>query len=274
MKVDAHHHLWRRARGDYAWMTPDKGAIYRDFAPSDLAPHLKQAGIEKTIVVQAAETVAETEFLISITEQTDWISGVVGWVDMESPDAIPDLDRLSRSAAFKGIRPMIQGIADDDWILNPRLDPVFDALVEMGLAFDALVLPRHLSRLLKRLDKHPGLKCVIDHGAKPDLAAGDLQEWKIDMSKLANSTSCFCKFSGLVTEAGAGNLIDTIRPAAEHILAEFGAKRVMFGSDWPVINLASNYADWVKITHTLVHHFSPEDKDSLWRKTAEDFYSV
>ena len=163
MRVDSHQHFWRLARGDYGWMTPDLGAIYRDFEPADLKPLLEAGGINATVVVQAADTVAETEFLLSLADEHDLIAGVVGWIDMEAGDAVATLERLRQNPKFKGIRPMIQEIADDDWVLRPALDPVFDALAEMELCFDALVLPRHLPRLLKRLQKHPALACVIDH---------------------------------------------------------------------------------------------------------------
>lgn len=270
MRIDSHHHLWRIARGDYGWLMPDLGVIHRDFEPSDLEPLLKQAGIDATILVQAAETVAETEFLLSLADVTPWIAGVVGWIDMEAPDALATLDRLARNPKFKGIRPVIQGIADDDWILRPSLDPVFDGLIERGLTFDALVLPRHLPRLLKRLEQFPQLACVIDHGAKPHLATGEIDQWKIDMAALAANTNAFCKFSGLVTEAGVNYSIETIRPAAEHLIEIFGPDRLMFGSDWPVLNLASDYGGWIKMAET----FNATSQADFWAGAAKEFYRL
>ena len=274
MKIDSHHHLWTIARGDYFWMSPELGEIYRDFVPADLDPLRKAAGIDRTIIVQAADTLAETEFLLETAGGTDWIAGVVGWIDMESPDAVADLQRLAKSPCFKGIRPMIQEIEDDDWILRPGLDHVFDALVAMNLTFDALVLPRHLPRLLRRLDKHPNLQCVIDHAAKPELATGNIEGWKRDIASLARQTNCLCKFSGLVTEAGPEFTIDTIRPAAEHIISVFGAERLMFGSDWPVLNLAGDYQGWVQMATDLTSAMSDNDKARFWGETAAGFYNV
>ena len=274
MRVDSHHHLWVIARGDYTWLSPDLGPIYRDFLPADLTAHIQAAGIEKTIIVQAADTVAETEFLLSIAEETDWIAGVVGWVDMESPDAITDLERLAKSSLFKGIRPMIQEIKNDEWILQAGLDPVFEALVEMDLSFDALVLPRHLPHLLKRLDKCPELRCVINHAAKPHLSTSDLDRWRTDISCLAKETSCFCKFSGLVTEAGSNYTIDTIRPASDHIIETFGAKRLMFGSDWPVLNLASDYQNWVSMVELLTKTLTHDQRNDIWGNVAVKFYKI
>lgn len=274
MKIDSHQHFWTIARGDYGWMSPELGPIYRDFGPDDLTPLMEAAGIDKSIVVQAADTVAETEFLLGLAGQSDAVAGVVGWIDMEAPDAISELERLARDPHFKGIRPMIQEIADDEWILRPGLDRVFDALSTMGLTFDALVLPRHLPHLLTRLGKHPELKCVIDHAAKPHLATGDLGDWPDDMRRLARNTQSLCKLSGLVTEIGPDWTVEAISPAAQLILEEFGASRLMFGSDWPVLNLASDYPTWVETAATLTAGLDEREATALWGGTAAEFYGI
>lgn len=274
MRIDAHHHLWTLARGDYGWMSPDLAPIYRDFSAEDLAPLLTAAGIDRTILVQAADTVAETEFMLSLADETPFIAGVVGWVDMEVPDAIATLERLAKNPHFKGIRPMIQDIADDDWILRPALDRTFEALVAMDLRFDGLVLPRHLPRLLHRLRRHPELKCVIDHGAKPALATGDLDTWSKDMRRIADQTTAFCKLSGLVTEIGPDWSLLKLEPARDTILEAFGARRTMFGSDWPVLNLASDYRTWVSTADTLVSDLSDTERAALWGGTAAEFYGI
>lgn len=274
MRVDSHQHFWRLARGDYGWMTPDLGAIYRDFEPADLKPLLEAGAINATVVVQAADTVAETEFLLSLADEHDLIAGVVGWIDMEAGDAVATLERLRQNPKFKGIRPMIQEIADDDWVLQPALDPVFDALAEMELCFDALVLPRHLPKLLKRLEEHPALACVIDHCAKPQLATGEIAEWKADIAAVANNTSALCKLSGLLTEAGDDASLEKIRPAAEHVLEVFGPSRLMFGSDWPVLNLAGDYAGWVEMVGNLLKSFPAPDCEAIWGGNAIRFYGL
>lgn len=274
MRIDAHHHLWTIARGDYGWMSPDLGPIYRDFTAEDLAPLLAEAGIDQTILVQAADTVAETEFMLSLAGETPFVAGVVGWVDMEAPHAIATLERLAKNPHFKGIRPMIQDITDDDWILRPALDRTFEALAAMDLRFDGLVLPRHLPRLLRRLERHPELKCVIDHGAKPALATGDLDDWSRDMTRHANQTTAYCKLSGLVTEIGPNWGLAQLAPARDTILEAFGAERTMFGSDWPVLNLASDYQTWVNTAETLVSDLSDTERVALWGGTAAEFYGT
>ena len=274
MRIDSHHHFWTLSRGDYGWMNPDLGPICRDFGPEDLSPHLARAKMDKTILVQAADTVAETGFMLDLADRTDFIAGVVGWVDMTAPDAVGLLERLAKNPHFKGIRPMIQEIADDDWILRPDLDRVFDALCAMRLTFDALVLPRHLSRLLRRLEKHPDLKCVIDHAAKPALATGDLGGWADDMAQLADNTGVLCKLSGLVTEIGPEWTLDQIRPAGDVIMAAFGPDRLMFGSDWPVLNLASDYHSWIETAELITAGLSASRKEAVFGGTASAFYSV
>lgn len=274
MKIDSHHHLWSIARGDYGWLTPELGPIYRDFTMNDLHGHLNAAGIDKTIVVQAADTVAETEFLLDTTTDNDRIAGVVGWIDMEAADAVATLTRLAGNPKFRGIRPMIQGIEDDNWILHESLDPVFAALIELDLSFDALVLPRHLQPLLTRLQRNPDLRCVIDHGAKPALASGDIEQWKDDIARIATDTNCFCKLSGLLTEAGDQPTLERIAPTADHLLACFGPERLMFGSDWPVLNLAGDYASWVSMVDSLLMDLNSDEQRLVWGDTARRFYQV
>lgn len=274
MRIDAHHHLWRLSRGDYGWLTPDLAPIHRDFAPGDLEPLLAAAGITRTVIVQAAPTLAETLFLLDIAASTDWVAGVVGWIDMEAPDAIQQLDRLQAYPKFRGIRPMIQDIAADDWILRPALDQVFQTLIERQLTFDALVLPRHLPHLLTRLRQFPGLACVIDHGAKPLLATGDIATWKRDIARIAGETGAFCKLSGLLTEAGEAPTLEKVRPAAEHIISAFGPNRVMFGSDWPVLNLAGCYAGWVAMVENLLSPLPETARQAVWGGNAAAFYGL
>lgn len=274
MRIDSHHHLWSLSRGDYGWLTPELGPIYRDFTVADLAPHLVSAAIGRTVVVQAAASVAETEFLLATAAASEHIAGVVGWIDMEAPDALATLEQLAEHPKFRGIRPMVQGIEDDNWLLRDSLDPVFDAVVRLGLTFDALVLPRHLGPLRQRMARTGDLRCVIDHGAKPPLATGQIDAWKADIARIAAETACLCKLSGLLTEAGGEPTLERIRPAAEHLLACFGPSRLMFGSDWPVLNLASDYPSWVGMVEGLLASLSPADAQKVWSGTAAQFYGI
>ncbi|MCB2136145.1 MAG: amidohydrolase family protein [Rhodobacteraceae bacterium] len=252
MRIDAHQHFWTIARGDYGWLTPAMGPIYRDFAPADLAPLLERAGIEGTVLVQAAPTRAETDFLLKTAAATPFVLGVVGWAEFQSPDAADDIAALAREPDLVGLRPMIQDIPDPDWMLRPDLAPAFGAMSIAGLTFDALTLPRHLGRLRTLLAQYPSLRTVIDHGSKPRIEAGDFDDWARDMAGIARDTTAFCKLSGLVTEAGADWTVERLRPYVDHLLETFGPMRLIWGSDWPVCTLAASYERWLETTGSLL----------------------
>ena len=272
MRIDAHQHFWELSRGDYSWLTPDKTALYRDFFPTDLKPLLEETSIDGSIIVQAADTVEETRYLLTLAEAHQWILGVVGWVDMESPQSINILDEFSEHPKFLGIRPMIQNIEDDQWMLKPTLEPVFEKLQKLGLRFDALILPHHVNILHQLLKRYPDLKCVINHGAKPDIQGEGYSVWKNDMAQLAGDTDCYCKLSGLATTASLINGADALYPSMNHLLDTFGAKRLMFGSDWPVVNVASHYKTWYEQVVEFSKQLCPKDEQAVFGDTAKTFY--
>jgi L-fuconolactonase len=275
MRIDSHQHFWRLQRGDYLWLTPGLETLYRDFLPPELEPMLKAAGVERTILVQAATTVAETDYLLSLADNHAFIAGVVGWVDMDDPaSALHDLRRLRDNTCLLGVRPMIQDIADPDWMLQGSLTPIFEQLIASNLRFDALVRPVHLENLRRLLDRHPQLPCVIDHAAKPDIASASWQPWADNMAALAAGSNCYCKLSGLLTEAGARTDDDALRPYVEHLLQCFGAQRIMWGSDWPVLTLAGSYGDWVQQSERLLKHLSVREQEAIFGATANTFYGL
>ncbi len=252
MRIDAHQHFWTIARGDYGWLTPELAKIYRDFAPSDLAPILEKHAIEGTVLVQAAPSVAETEFMLALADQNDFIKGVVGWVDFESANAPAEIARLAAHPALVGLRPMIQDIPDPDWILRPDLSPAFEALIAQDLTFDALTLPMHLTNLLTLLRRYPDMRVVIDHGSKPLIREGRIDDWALDMARIASETNAFCKLSGLITEAAPDWKTEDLKPYVTHLLETFGPERLIWGSDWPVCTLAGSYDRWVETTEILL----------------------
>lgn len=262
-RIDAHQHFWEVARGDYHWLTPDLEPLYRDYLPKDLAAHLETHGISGTILVQAAATVEETRFMLSLADNAPFVKGVVGWVDFESPDAPQTIKDLCTHPALVGLRPMIQDIEDDDWMLRDDLTPAFEALIEQDLTFDALTFPRHLENLSTLLDRFPEMRVVIDHGSKPLIKDGHIEDWAADMKQLAADTSAFCKLSGLVTEAHEDWTIEHLRPYVDHLLSTFGPERLVWGSDWPVCLLASSYDRWVETTDRLLEGLSSEEKDAV-----------
>jgi L-fuconolactonase len=272
MRIDAHHHLWTVARGDYGWLTPDLAPIYRDFALPDLAPHRAAAGIEGTILVQAAPTEAETRFLLEIAEAAEVVRGVVGWTDFDAPDSAARIDALSARKLLVGLRPMVQDIDDDDWLLRPALAPQLKAMAQAGLVFDALVKPRHLPRLLQVVDRHPDLTFVLDHCGKPHLATGEIATWRRDVARLAERPNIVCKLSGLVTEAKPDWQIADLRPAVDHVCACFSPQRMLWGSDWPVVDLAGGYAKWLAAAEALLADLSPDEKADVFGGSAARVY--
>jgi L-fuconolactonase len=272
MRIDAHHHLWTLARGDYGWLTPAFAPIYRDFDLSDLTPLLSTSQIEGTILVQAAPTEAETLFLLDIAEQAELVRGVVGWTDFDAANAVARIEALAARKLLVGLRPMVQDIADDDWLLRSALTPLLAAMARHGLVFDALVLPRHMTRLIEVVDRHADLQFVLDHCAKPHLATGDIGEWKQHISLLAQRPNVVCKLSGLVTEARADWQIADLRPAVDHVRACFGPQRLLWGSDWPVVDLAGGYAKWLAAAEALLAGLSSAEQADVFGGNAGHIY--
>lgn len=271
--IDSHQHFWQLSRGDYGWLTPDLKPLYRDFFPQDLQHTLTKLGIDGTILVQAAPTLAETKFLLAIAEKTDFVLGVVGWVDMESNTAADVITHLAReNRYFLGIRPMIQDIPDIHWMLQERMTPIFKTLAQLDLTFDALVLPKHLKNLRHLLEKHPHLKCVIDHGAKPAISDRAFEPWASDLAAIARNSNVYCKLSGLTTEAGKQWTPTDLNPYLDHLFACFGPRRILWGSDWPVLTMTTSYDQWYLLCREYVILHFPDDLANVFGGTAAHFY--
>jgi len=274
--LDAHQHFWRLDRGDYGWLGPHLAPLWRDFMPEDLRPLLRRTGIARTILVQAAPTEAETDFLLDIAAGTDFVAGVVGWLDLDS-DGFPDrLAAYARHPHLLALRPMVQDLEDDRWLLRPRVLRHLALVAEAGLRFDLLLLPRHVPVAAEMLRRVPGLKAVVDHCAKPELALGRLDPWRADMTSIARLPGVYCKLSGLVTEAAhQGWSLDDLRPAVEHVLEAFGPERLIFGSDWPVCTLAASYGEVVNAARSLLApHLGPEAMAGVFGGNGARFYGL
>lgn len=276
MIIDAHQHFWSLSRGDYPWPNDTVAPIFRDFGPGDLAPLLEKAGVDQTVLVQATDTVAETEFLLNLAQKTPFVAGVVGWVDLADSNAVATIERLRANPLLKGLRPMLQNISDTTWILDPALTPALTHMAETGLRFDALVQPRHLPAILQLTERHPDLQIVIDHVAKPAMGNGEVPDtdWMAGFAALAQCHTVWCKLSGMVTEVGAGWTHADIAPFAEHVLDNFGPQKTIFGSDWPVVNLASDYQSWIETVRRLIKDFSAADQNRIMGLNAQQFYQL
>ena len=273
-RIDAHQHFWTLKRDDYAWLTPGLAPLYRDFQPADLEPLLAERNIASTILVQAAPTIAETRYLLQLAARHDFIAGVVGWVDMTSDSCVADLSDLALDPRLVGIRPMLQDIADPAWITRPDLARATQALIDRGLCFDALVRSVHLPHLLEFLRRYPELKAVIDHGAKPNIAQSEWQPWADAISDIAQTTGVYCKLSGLLTEMRPTQGYDELSPYMDHLLASFGPDRLMWGSDWPVLNLVGNYGDWLSMAERFLQGMGDEEQGKVLGGNAAAFYGA
>lgn len=274
LRVDAHHHFWSIARGDYFWMDPSNVAqkpILRDFGPGDLDSFRKKWEIDRTVLVQAAPTIEETEYLLSIAEATPWVGKVVGWIDFEDKSHLRHLERFARHPKFAGVRPMIQDIPDPGWMHRPDIQWAYQAIIDLDLTFDALGYPIHAENFLRLFQRYPEMRTVIDHCLKPAIREGAFEPWASRMSNIAGETGALCKISGIVTEARPGWTYETLEPYGRHVIAAFGPDRVMWGSDWPVLELAGTYDRWRETAERMVGTTGAEQ---IFGGTAAAFYRL
>lgn len=275
--VDAHQHFWQPARGDYGWMPSEDPVLSRAYAPADLSDALAAAGVAQTVLVQAAPSVEETEYLLGIADATPHVARVVGWIDFENPRQIETLRRFARHPKFAGVRPMIQDIADDGWMLRADVQWAYRAIIELDLTFDCLGFPRHLANFHALLTRYPEMRAVIDHCMKPRLGArggAGFAGWAEGMARLAEDTRAFCKLSGLVTEADTDWSDGVLRPCTDHVLRAFGPERVMWGSDWPVARLRCEYGEWRAQSDRLTKSLAPAARAHIFGATARRFYRI
>jgi L-fuconolactonase len=276
MRIDSHQHFWKLSRGDYHWMTPELPILYRDFMPDDLLPILGQFKFDKTIVVQAAQTVAETEFLLDLANKYDFIAGVVGWLDLESPSFAQDFEHYRQHAKFVGLRPMLQDLPDDAWICSPQVVRNLELVAEAQFPFEFLTHTRHLPYVLQVLKTFPNLHAVIDHMSKPEIRVKKMEPWKSLMSEAARHPNIYCKLSGMITEADHNNWkVDDLRPFVQHVVDGFGWDRLLFGSDWPVCLLAGDYGRvYDAVREVLAPSLTADREARFFGGNAERFYRL
>ena len=243
MRVDCHQHFWRYDKQEYDWIDDRMAAIRRDFLPSDLRPLLVEAGFDACVTVQVRQTLEETRWMLDLAEENDWIAGVVGWVDLCSPDVRTQLERFQGRRKLVGVRHIVQAEADERFLLRPDFGRGIALLEQFGLAYDILIYPRHLEVAAEFVRQFPRQRFVLDHLAKPDIRRGEIREWAAGVRALAAAPNVFAKLSGLVTEADwTGWTAAQIRPYLDVAFECFGSERLMIGSDWPVCTVAAVFA--------------------------------
>jgi L-fuconolactonase len=276
VRIDSHHHFWKYSAQEYGWITSEMAVLQRDYFPADLDAELKPAGIDAAITVQASQTVSETRWLLELAESHPQIAGVVGWVPLAEPHVRRDLESLAQNRWLKGVRHVIQDEPDDQFILGDAFNAGVSLLAEFGLVYDILIYAKHLVAATRFVDRHPNQVFVLDHLAKPTIAADRFDDaWRKNLQTLAQRQNVFCKFSGITTEIRDDCWdLATIQPYWDVALEAFGPDRLMFGSDWPVCLLKTDYSRWVKTVAALTHPLSVAEQRGIWGENAAKVYRL
>ncbi|MFS0723042.1 amidohydrolase family protein [Paenibacillus sp. 1P07SE] len=275
--VDAHQHFYDFDRIPYTWPTVNEPELFRSFHPEELEPLLRENGIDETVIVQADHSDAETDYLLEVGDRHPWVAGVVGWVDLRNPEAAGRrLEALSSRTKFKGVRHLIHDEADPDWVIQPAVLEGLGVLADFEYTYDVVaVLPRHLEHVCTLAERLPKLRLVIDHLAKPPIRERQLEPWATLLREAAQYPNVFAKVSGLNTAADPDSWAgEDLKPYIEHAMICFGADRLMFGSDWPVANLAGDYRKvWLETNRALAG-FSDSERQLILGGTAAHFYNL
>ena len=274
-RIDAHHHLWRYSKEEYDWIGPGMEVIACDFLPVNLQAELAACGIGSSVAVQARQTLAETDWLLELAESSALVRGVVGWAPIADERFPAILEKLRTNKKLKGLRHIIQAEPDDEFILRKDFNVGIKALCGSGLVYDILIYERHLPAAIKFVDRHPNQVLVLDHLAKPRIKEEVLEPWRTNLFELAKRENVYGKLSGMVTEADwtQWNVSD-LRPYVDAALEAFSPARLMFGSDWPVCLLASNYRMWYQTAQDLLGELSASEKELVFGGVANRIYSL
>lgn len=275
MKIDAHQHFWRYSAAEYGWIEPDWPELRQDRLPQDLAPLLAEQDIAGTVAVQARQTLAETAWLLALADENPFILGVVGWVDLCSPDVKRQLDHSAGHPKFKGVRHVVQDEPDDAFMLRDDFLRGMALLTSYDLTYDILIHPRHLPVAEQVVARFPDQCFVLDHIAKPFIRDGVVEPWATDIKRLAAHPNLTCKVSGMVTEARWDAWqADDFRPYLDVVFSAFGPDRILFGSDWPVCTLAASYAQVHDLAAAYTQQLNPAEQEAVWGQNAARVYNL
>ncbi|WP_127532960.1 amidohydrolase family protein [Paenibacillus kobensis] len=276
MRIDAHQHYWSMSRSDYGWITPELPVLYRDYLPDDLKAHLERHNLNGTIVVQAAPTAEETEYLFALADRSESILGVVGWLDLFDPSHREQFERYRKHPKFVGFRIMIQDMPDANRVLEPAFLKALQEYAAMDVPVDLLVKSSQLEVLSALLEAVPGLRGVIDHIGKPCISEQIFEPWASQIEQAAKHRNIYCKISGMVTEADhAAWEPDHFKAYVAHVVRVFGAERVLFGTDWPVCLLAASYDDVVNVLESSIPEaWGEPERAKLYGDNAMKFYKL
>jgi L-fuconolactonase len=275
MRIDSHQHFWKYHPIKDAWITDDMKVIQHDFLPSDLRPFLYSNHFDGTVVVQADQSETETNFLLALAAENDFIKGVVGWVDLCSNTVSEKLNHCSSFKKLKGFRHIVQAEPQDDFLLNSDFCRGISQLVNYQYTYDLLIYPRHLPFAIKLVEQFPLQPFVIDHLAKPDFKVADFKEWEEGIKAIAKHPNVYCKVSGLVTEADWKNWqVEDFTYCLDVVTESFGIDRLMYGSDWPVCLLGGSYDEVTSIIEQYFASYSLNEKAKIFGLNAMQFYKL
>ncbi|HWF91895.1 MAG TPA: amidohydrolase family protein [Terriglobales bacterium] len=273
--IDAHHHLWQYSPEEYPWMLDGMEKIRKDFLVPQLQDVTRTAGVTGTVAVQARQTLEETEWLLNLADGTSLIRGIVGWVPLIEEDIAKRLEVFSAKPKLRGVRHVLHDEQDDLYMLREDFNRGISLLKDFDLVYDILIFERHLPQTLEFVDRHPNQVFVLDHIAKPKIRNKIFSPWDRGITELACRENVYCKISGMVTEADWNDWSESdLRPYFDAVLQAFGPPRVMFGSDWPVIEVACEYGRWSRIVRGWISQQSPADQSAILAETAKKAYSL
>ena len=275
MIIDSHQHFWNYEPEKHSWIDDEMSVIRRDFLSDDLQKVFAENGVDACVAVQADQTTEETDFLISIAENNNFIKGVVGWVDLRSESIEDDLLKYKKYNVVKGFRHVVQGEQDHNFMLRPEFLRGIDLLGKYDLCYDILIFPHQLGATLELVKKFPNQKFVIDHIAKPYIKDGFFEGWAVMMREIAKHQNVYCKISGMITEADYKTWTpEQVHPYMKLVLESFGASRVMYGSDWPVCLVAGNYSIVKALVTDFITDLSQEEQNAIMGGNAAKFYNL
>ena len=274
MKLDSHQHFWKYSPQQHNWIDDSMVSLKRDFLPNDLEPHLIENKIEACVVVQADQSEKETEFLLELATQYEFIKGVVGWVDLRAKNVEERLQFYSQNQNFKGVRHIVQS-EKQDFLLDPAFQNGIGKLGNLNLTYDLLIYSHQIEAAIKLVSQFPNQKFVLDHLAKPNIKNGKIDPWKNQIQRMAQFSNVSCKISGMVTEADHTQWKPSdFIPYLDIVFDAFGENRILFGSDWPVCLLAASYQEVYQLITDYTANFSLEQRDKLFGANAERFYNI
>ena len=275
MIIDTHHHLWNYNPVEFDWIDDEMAAIRKSFLPADLQATLANTGVEGVVTVQARQSLEETNWLLKLASENDFIKGVVGWVPLADESIQQILEEYKSSPWLKGVRHVVQGEPDPEFILGKDFNKGISLLKNYNLVYDILIFEHQLANTIRFVDQHPEQQFVVDHIAKPKIKKNELEPWAKNVKELAKRENVSCKISGMVTEADYKLWTEEqLNPYFETILEAFGSSRLLFGSDWPVCLVATNYSNWLDLVKKTISNFSKEEQDFILYKNAQRIYNI